>query len=180
MVFSVNLLAETNGYVNILLPSPVVMKTNINSLTALTPIDTEDSPYHYTFTVTCTSCREAHPNPISLTRFEEHKTMSRGTANFVLKCRSCGRQSSISILEPPKSYIVQDPPTSQPIVKFETRGCSVENVVVAEGNTWTAESEKSKWEVDLSEVGSDGWVEYDEKAGEEVGIETLKWEIGRG
>jgi len=40
-----------------------------NSVTDLAPIDTEDSPFYYTFKVQCTSCREVHPNWVSVSRF---------------------------------------------------------------------------------------------------------------
>lgn len=38
------------------------------SVTGLTPIDTTDSPYYYTFKVVCTSCREEHANWVGVNR----------------------------------------------------------------------------------------------------------------
>lgn len=38
-------------------------------VTDLRPVDTMDSPYFYSFKVQCTSCRETHPNWVSISRF---------------------------------------------------------------------------------------------------------------
>ena len=59
-------------------------------VTDLRPQDTEDAPFFYTFKVQCTSCRETHPNFVSVSRFEQNDVSgSRGEANFVWKCRNC-------------------------------------------------------------------------------------------
>jgi hypothetical protein len=42
--------------------------TNIFSVTDLQPNDTEEEPFHYTFKVQCTSCREVHPNWVTVNR----------------------------------------------------------------------------------------------------------------
>ena len=38
-------------------------------VTDLSPVDTEAQPFYYTFKVQCTSCREVHPNPVTISRF---------------------------------------------------------------------------------------------------------------
>lgn len=59
-------------------------------VTDLRPLDTEDSPFFYTFKVQCTSCRETHPNLVSISRFEVNQVSgSKGEANFVWKCKNC-------------------------------------------------------------------------------------------
>lgn len=61
-----------------------------HSVTDLRPLDTEDAPFFYTFKVQCTSCRETHPNFVSISRFEQNEVSgSRGEANFVWKCKNC-------------------------------------------------------------------------------------------
>jgi hypothetical protein len=86
----------------------VIGSTNICSVTDLLPQDTEDEPFHYTFKVQCTSCREIHPNwvtvnrhvrsmptctalDVQLTPIQEMNEQqgSRGEANFVWKCQNC-------------------------------------------------------------------------------------------
>lgn len=39
------------------------------SVTNLRPKDTAEDPFLYTFKVQCTSCRETHPNPVTVGRF---------------------------------------------------------------------------------------------------------------
>ena len=59
--------ADLEGYVNMSVDS-VCHDTNMNSVTDLLPQDTEDEPFHYTFKVQCTSCREVHPNWVTVNR----------------------------------------------------------------------------------------------------------------
>jgi hypothetical protein len=42
------------------------------SVTDLRPNDTAEDPFLYTFKVQCTSCREIHPNWVSVNRFVSH------------------------------------------------------------------------------------------------------------
>ncbi|KLU91575.1 hypothetical protein MAPG_10093, partial [Magnaporthiopsis poae ATCC 64411] len=73
------------------------------SLTAEMQGDTEENPFWYTFKVQCTSCRETHPNWVSVSRFETNEISgSRGEANFVWKCKNC--KSSASIKAAPAAY----------------------------------------------------------------------------
>ena len=77
-------------------------------VTELTPLDTSDEPFFYSFKVQCTSCREVHPNWVSVSRYVGPSTNvkllqieakkiqessdvsgSRGDANFVWRCKSC-------------------------------------------------------------------------------------------
>lgn len=61
--------AELNGYADVTLSShPVPILTSL-SVTDLQPQDTEAAPFYYTFKVQCTSCREIHPNWVSVSRF---------------------------------------------------------------------------------------------------------------
>jgi hypothetical protein len=59
-------------------------------VTDLRPNDTEEAPFFYTFKVQCTSCREIHPNFVTVNRFEmNEQSGSKGEANFVWKCKNC-------------------------------------------------------------------------------------------
>ncbi len=59
-------------------------------VTDLRPQDTQEAPFHYTFKVQCTSCRETHANMVSVSRFEQNEMSgSRGEANFVWRCKNC-------------------------------------------------------------------------------------------
>ena len=59
--------AELNGYVNHYCIRLVYL--TLCSVTDLQPEDAEATPFYYTFKVQCTSCREIHPNWVSVSRF---------------------------------------------------------------------------------------------------------------
>lgn len=92
-------------------------------MTDLKPTDTAESPYFYTFKVQCTSCRETHPNLVSISRHEMNDLSgSRGEANFVWKCRNCKRESSATIKGAPFTYDISSPARSKNIIEIDTRG----------------------------------------------------------
>ena len=47
----------------------LTLTAELDGVTALLPVDTQESPFLYTFRVQCTSCREIHPNLVSVSRF---------------------------------------------------------------------------------------------------------------
>ena len=113
-MLALTLTAELTGYSH---PSchPTPSPTNPHSVTDLHPLDTSEEPYFYTFKVECTSCRETHPNWVSISRFvrffsspsyllkipkypptpltnpQESTEISgsKGEANFVWRCKAC-------------------------------------------------------------------------------------------
>ncbi|PSN72970.1 DUF866-domain-containing protein [Corynespora cassiicola Philippines] len=156
----------------------LALTAELNGVTNLRPLDTEDSPFFYTFKVQCTSCRETHPNYVTVNRFEMNELSgSRGEANFVWKCKNCKREHSANVKAAPASYPHTDPPKTQNILEFDCRGLEftdfkAEGEFLAEGT----ETGSKFTSIDLSEGE---WFDYDEKASEEVSITNVKWEIRR-
>ncbi|KAF2743111.1 DUF866-domain-containing protein [Sporormia fimetaria CBS 119925] len=156
----------------------LALTAELNGVTDLRPHDTEDSPFHYTFKVQCTSCRETHPNFVTMSRFEMNEVSgSRGEANFVWKCKNCKREHSANIKAAPASYEQSDPPKTINILEFDCRGLEFTEFK-ADGDFLATglESNTKFTGIDLSEGE---WFDYDEKAGEEVSITNIKWEIRR-
>ncbi|KAF1911749.1 hypothetical protein BDU57DRAFT_523732 [Ampelomyces quisqualis] len=154
----------------------LALKAELNGVTDLRPQDTEDAPFFYTFKVQCTSCRETHANFVSISRFEQNEVGgSKGEANFVWRCKNCKREHSANIKAPPKSYQQTDPPKTVNILEFDCRGLEFTDFK-AEGEFLAVGAETTtKFDgIDLSEGE---WFDYDEKAGEEVSITNIKWEI---
>ncbi|RPA88027.1 hypothetical protein BJ508DRAFT_409943 [Ascobolus immersus RN42] len=145
------------------------------------PVDTEEKPYQYSFRIKCTSCQSEHPNEISFTRFDSIPTTTgKSNVNYIQKCRSCQKQLSIDIIKGPQAYMLNDPPTEQPIIKFDTKGCDVLAFVPGKGHKWQAEGAEtgSKFEdIDFGEIEDEGYSEYDERALEEVGITEAEFTI---
>ncbi|KAJ4372845.1 hypothetical protein N0V83_003136 [Neocucurbitaria cava] len=156
----------------------LALKAELNGVTDLRPQDTEDAPFYYTFKVQCTSCRETHPNLVSVSRFEQNEMSgSRGEANFVWKCKNCKREHSANIKAAPATYEQSDPPKTVNILEFDCRGLEFTEFK-AEGlfNATGAESGTKFSGIELHEGE---WFDYDEKAGEEVSITGIQWEIRR-
>ncbi|KAK1053696.1 hypothetical protein LTR33_014325 [Friedmanniomyces endolithicus] len=156
----------------------IAVTAELNGVTDLQPEDTEQTPFYHTFKVQCTSCREVHPNWVSVSRFETNEQSgSRGDANFVWRCKNCKREHSANITDTPKAYPQQSPAKAKNILTLDCRG--LEFVEFKADGAWKAtgvESGTKFADIDLTEGE---WFDYDEKAGEEVSIKDVKWEIRR-
>lgn len=102
---------------------------------------------------------------------------SRGEANFVWKCKNCKRESSATIQAAPTAYEQSEPPKPQSILTFDCRGLEFTEFI-PEGE-WQADGIDSGTKFTNIELQDGEWFDYDEKAGEEVSIKDVKWEIKR-
>ncbi|KAK3946370.1 hypothetical protein QBC46DRAFT_369606 [Diplogelasinospora grovesii] len=156
----------------------LTLTAELTGVTNLRPKDDEQNPFWYTFKVQCTSCRETHPKPVAVSRFEMNDMSgSRGEANFVWKCKNCKRESSATITAAPSSYEQTEPPKPQKILVFDCRG--LEFTEFSSEGEWLAEGVDSGSKFTGIELTEGEWFDYDEKAGEEVSIKDLKWGISR-
>ncbi|KAK6352336.1 hypothetical protein TWF730_009165 [Orbilia blumenaviensis] len=156
----------------------LALTAELTGVTNLRPNDTEDSPYYYTFKVQCTSCREVHPNWVGVSKHETNEISgSRGEANFVWKCKNCKREHSANIKTKATPYEYAEPAKRQNIIELECRG--LEFVEFKPDGEWLCEGIESGTKFTGVEFPEGEWFEYDEKAGEEVSIEHLNWEIRR-
>ncbi|KAM0804444.1 hypothetical protein BDR22DRAFT_878935 [Usnea florida] len=156
----------------------LALTADLSGVTDLLPLDTSDEPYFYTFKVQCTSCRETHPNWISVNRHEQNEVSgSKGEANFVWRCKSCKRESTATVKNPPQAYTHASPPKRQKIIEFDCRG--LEFVEFKSDGQWQARGLESPTTFSGIDLQEGEWFDYDEKAGEEVSIIDLKWEIIR-
>ncbi|KKK16651.1 DUF866 domain protein [Aspergillus rambellii] len=167
----------------------LILSAELSGVTGLCPRDTEEEPYYYTFKVQCTSCRETHPNWVSFNRFEQHEIPgSRGEANFVWKCKLCQianytvkwekkRTHSASIMTGPKAYEADDKRKGQKVIEIECRG--LEFTEFKSDGDWEAKGTESSTPFTGIDLSEGEWYDYDEKAGEEVSIKDISWEVGR-
>ncbi|KAF2145380.1 uncharacterized protein K452DRAFT_119246 [Aplosporella prunicola CBS 121167] len=156
----------------------LTLTAELNGVTDLRPADTPESPFYYTFKVQCTSCRETHPNWVSVSRFEQNEMSgSRGEANFVWKCKLCKREHSASILAAPAAYAQAEPPKRQKIIEFDCRG--LEFVEFKPDGDWQATGLESGTKFESIDLSEGDWYDYDEKASDEVSITGMQWEIRR-
>ncbi|KAF7513002.1 hypothetical protein GJ744_011268 [Endocarpon pusillum] len=156
----------------------LALKADLEGVTDLRPVDTPDSPYFYSFKVQCTSCRETHPNWVSISRFESNELSgSRGEANFVWRCKNCKRESSATIKAAPAPYTYSSPPKTQNVIELDCRGC--EFVEFKPEGEWEAKGLESPTTFAGIDLQEGEWFDYDEKVSAEVSIKDLKWEIKR-
>ncbi|KAI1059184.1 hypothetical protein NW752_010570 [Fusarium irregulare] len=154
------------------------LTADLQGVTNLRPVDTEDNPFWYMFKVQCTSCRETHPNYVGVNRFETNEMSgSRGEANFVWKCKNCKRESSASVKSGPAAYEQAEPAKAQKIIEFDCRG--LEFVEFKAEGEWLAEGIETNTKFTGIELEEGEWFEYDEKSNEEVSINDVKWEVRR-
>lgn len=102
---------------------------------------------------------------------------SRGEANFVWKCKSCKRESSATIKTAPAAYTQASPPTRQKVIECDCRG--LEFTEFKPDGDWLATGLESGSKFTAVDLTEGEWFDYDEKAGEEVSIKDLKWDIRR-
>ncbi|KAL2002845.1 hypothetical protein VTN02DRAFT_5742 [Thermoascus thermophilus] len=155
----------------------LVLSADLAGVTELRPKDTPENPYFYTFKVQCTSCRETHPNWVSFNRFEQHEIPgSRGEANFVWKCKLCQKTHSASVTAGPNTYEAEGK-SEQKILDIDCRG--LEFTEFKPDGEWEAKGVESSTPFTSVDLSEGEWYDYDEKAGEEVSIREVKFDIRR-
>ncbi|KAL8934614.1 MAG: hypothetical protein Q9216_005815 [Gyalolechia sp. 2 TL-2023] len=166
----------------------LTLTADLVGVTELLPLDTAEEPFFYTFKVQCTSCREIHPNWVSISRFVGVQTVamatvpedsqestdisgSKGEANFVWRCKACKRESTASMKDAPRAYTQASPPTRQTIIEIDCRGLEFTEFR-AEGE-WMAKGLESSTKFSAVDLQEGEWFDYDEKSSEEVDSANL-------
>lgn len=153
-------------------------QAELEGVTDLQPLDTPQSPFEYSFRIECTGCREVHPKPVSINRFETYDIeRSSGAASFVFKCHSCKKEKTASIDRTKEKVTAEDKNKWVNVLVIDARGIDfVEFIPDGRFECVGAESGTVFEEVDLE----DGeWYDYDDKAGAEVSVVDVKWDIAR-
>ncbi|KAL0244398.1 hypothetical protein GEMRC1_008482 [Eukaryota sp. GEM-RC1] len=123
----------------------------------------------WTFRVSCTNCGTVNESPVDIdVEHEEDMPGSRGSANFIMKCKGCKRTVSIhhiaSHLNLPKleEIATKNKLTTDKLQgAFECRGCDIVEWKTGPGFITTSNSSQTEMSVDLSD-GS--WADVDENS----------------
>lgn len=152
------------------------VSATLDGVTDLEPVDTPENVFEYTFRVECTKCRTIHPKPIGINQYEQHEiTGSKGEASFVFRCKECKHEHSASIMRT-KNLLTPDDKTVA-LLEIDARGVEFVEFIPQGIFTVTGAELGTKFtEVELDEGE---WFDYDDKAGAEVSITDVKWEIER-
>lgn len=154
------------------------VQAELQNVTDVQPVDTPQSPYEYIFKIQCTNCREVHPKPVNINRFEQHEiTGSRGEASFVFRCKACKSEHSAQITRTKEKITAEKNREWVKILEIDARG--IEFLEFTPEGRWEcsgAETTSKFDEVDLEDLE---WHDYDEKAQDEVSIVDFESEISR-
>lgn len=152
----------------------LLVKAELQAIQSFGIKDSETEPFFFTFNVECNACHERHSNKIAFNKYETVSLPnSRGEANFVMKCKSCGKDGNISVISKQfKEYENGSKPVE--LASFECRGWDLIEFI-PEGE-FIAKAENSNT-VFTFEFEDGEFYEYDEKANEEVSITNLEFEI---
>lgn len=153
-------------------------KATLENVTDVQPVDTPQSPYEYIFKIECTSCREVHPKPISINRFEQHDISgSRGEASFVFRCKSCKSEHSAQITRTKDKLTSETSGNWVHILEIDARGLDFTEFV-PEGR-WECVGAETGTKFDDVDLEDTEWHDYDEKAADEVAVVEFEWSIAR-
>lgn len=153
------------------------LSATLDNVTSLAPLDTPESAFEYVFKIECTKCRTVHDKPVAINRFESHEiTGSRGEASFVYKCKECKSEHSASIFRTPKLLEIGTKGFVQ-LLEIDARG--VEFVEFIPAGIFTVQGAETGTKFVDVELEDGEWYDYDDKAGAEVSITEVSWEIER-
>ncbi|PKI85762.1 hypothetical protein MVES1_000034 [Malassezia vespertilionis] len=170
------------------------VRADFEGVTGLVPEDGVHA--EIMFPVTCISCHETHRNPVSLDPAGDVEMQKgRGTANLVMSCANCRREMSASFIVPkPGSKKDAKPGEISPyheiapvadaraawhtLCTVEFRGMNPEDAQVdtllAGDAKWACRGDESGTPFGDVEFDEGEWHDYDDKAGDEVGITEVK------
>ncbi|GLG97829.1 UPF0587 protein GA18326 [Gryllus bimaculatus] len=120
----------------------------------------------------CTNCREGtgKVHDVSLTHQIPCK-IGHGHVHYSAKCKFCSKEQTIEIIpDSIKPYVKGDPLTK--VVVFECRGVEPSQFEPRDG--WIAKAENSSLIFNDIDLKEGDWAEYDEKAQEPVGIDSIE------
>ena len=135
------------------------------------------SSFEWCFMIRCSNCYTDNPKEIYFMENSEFDIKnSRGTANFIMKCKECSKDCSINVYEKsPRKIDCSDGKGMGVLATFECRGCElIKWIIPNEGIFAKAlESDKVFDNVDLN----DTWMDFDEKSKGNCSIDEAKFEI---
>ena len=135
--------------------------------------------FEWCFMIRCSNCQTVHSKEIYFEETSESSIKnSKGTANFVFKCKECGKESSINVYEKsPRKIDCSQGKGRGVLATFDCRGCELMKWIICNEGIFARGLETNKVfeNVDLSDV----WMDFDEKNKENCMIEEFKHEFIR-
>ncbi|CAG8660973.1 9927_t:CDS:2 [Funneliformis mosseae] len=151
----------------------LLFKAELENVTDVVP-GYDDYEWH--FKVKCTSCNEVNNNWVGVNRLDQNEIPgSRGSANLVMRCKFCKRESSAQFdTSPVTPYTIENSGKFAQMTTIECRG--LEFIDFEPRATVGTDSGTKFEDIDLTDGD---WAEYDEKGGIPVGISEVQAEFKR-
>ncbi|KAM8711982.1 hypothetical protein ACLKA7_012490 [Drosophila subpalustris] len=130
-----------------------------------------DADYAFFLKLTCSNCGETSEKWHDIIESERVQQDSRNSDgfNFYMKCKMCGRENSMDVVEKSNvAYTADDAGSFKTIVVFDCRG--VEPVEFSPRTGWKVQSAENGQAFEDVDLSDDDWVEYDQKNNNSVGI----------
>ncbi|KAJ3100740.1 hypothetical protein HDU97_001967 [Phlyctochytrium planicorne] len=150
------------------------LKADLENATDLRPAE---SDYEWSFKVKCGSCHEENDGFITFNAVDQLDIpRSRGTANFVMKCKFCGSDSNATIVENSlKPYNADDSGSWKTVLTIEARGLEFVGWTPTHGQDLVVKGEESGEVFTLDfEDDPTTWVGYDEKGKCPIGVNDIE------
>ena len=147
----------------------IEFKTEVDGVSSFSPVDFRS----FSYDIKCTNCGDIRYGVI-FDNTEVEASGTRGTFNFVMNCKCCGRQSTISYISSKFDNKVDDYSQWNQLLTLDCRGC---DIVRASCNDWNIVSESdNKYEWD----GKEDFFEYDEDLEKPVTVSDLQLRVSKG
>ncbi|SCU92205.1 LADA_0F15104g1_1 [Lachancea dasiensis] len=180
----------------------VISATLSDNISCLSVKDTDDDLAEYALQLRCIDCREVNDSKVTVNRMEKYEMSSgKGEASLVMKCKFCGNDCSVNLekyeeklynldleengdvinkqlLQRKKKGIKKVEDSRAVALELDCRGC---DVFAVDFSNLTFNVEMVSGNVLEASFGDENeWYDYDDKAGEEVSVTDMSFEVVKG
>lgn len=138
---------------------------------------TPQPEFRYFLKIRCSGCNEESDkwHDVSLSETVALKT-GRGNANFAFKCKLCGKDNQMDVLEKSvRKYVKNHEGSFVTIVEFDCRG--MEPFAFSPREGWVVEASEGGQKFEEVDLTDGEWVDYDEKLKETVRVFELEFKF---
>lgn len=153
------------------------MKADLANCTEVQPLDNEEYPHDYAFTIRCNKCSFDHPKPVIVNRFDQGDIefdRLRRTVHLAKKCKECSKLHYLILVRTPDSLTPDNNDTFVPIVEVHTHGCQVIDYSMEDQFMCKTLAGEVVEEIDLRR---NEWTEFDETSNLPMTITNFSYEI---
>lgn len=152
------------------------IKADLENCSEVQPLDNEEYPHDYEFTVKCTRCSLVQPKRIMVNRFEPETLMLdriKRTVNVAKKCPDCNKMMYLILVRTPQAFTDKDF-DFVPVLEVHTHACAIIEYHLEDQYMCKTLSGEIVTEVDLRR---NEWSEFDQTSNKPMTITNFAYEI---